>query len=117
MAFKQGQQQRLPHDCQWVSASSAAGFGGIGLDAAMINPVSTSNRNARRSGSHLVGAAGSSFGHVQRNLLSGEGSRHNPLPSAWQPDSAELLQGSQPVWRDPSTILSSDREGQLSYES
>jgi hypothetical protein len=60
---------------------------------------------------HLLAAAGSSFGHVQRNLLSGEGSRHGPVPCPWQPDSAEPLQSGQPVWRDPSTRLSSDRRG------
>ena len=31
------------------------------------------------------------------------------MPCAWQPDSAEPLQSGQPVWRDPSTRLSSDR--------
>ncbi|CAK6687609.1 hypothetical protein OGCDGJMD_00256 [Cyanobium usitatum str. Tous] len=70
--------------------------------------MSTAHRNARRRRSHLLAAAGSSFGHVQRNLLNGEGSRHDPVPCAWQPDSAEPLQSGQPVWRDPSTRLSSD---------
>ncbi len=106
MAFKQGQQQRLPHRCQWVSASSTAGLGGFGLQAAGINPVSTAHRDARRCGSHLLAAAGSSFGHVQRNLLSGEGSRHEPVPCAWQPDSVQPLLSGQPVWRDPSTRFS-----------
>jgi len=41
--------------------------------------------------------------------LSGEGSRHDPVPCAWQPDSDEPLKSGQPVWRDPSTRLSSDR--------
>jgi MoxR-like ATPase len=40
--------------------------------------------------------------------LNGERSRHGPVPCAWQPDSAELLQSGQPVWRDPSNRLSSD---------
>jgi hypothetical protein len=37
----------------------------------------------------VLETAGSSFGHVQRNLLSGEGSRHDPVPCAWQPVSAD----------------------------
>ena len=75
---------------------------------AAMGVTSTAHRNARRSGSHLLAAAGSSFGHVQRNLLNVERSRHGPVPCAWQPDSAEPLQSGQPVWRDPSTRLSSD---------
>jgi len=55
-----------------------------------------------------MAAAGSSVGNVEHDLLSGEGSRHDPVPCAWQPDSADPLQGGQPVWRDPSTRLSSD---------
>ena len=54
-------------------------------------------------GGHLLAPAGSSFGHVQRHLLSGEGSRHDPVPCAWQPDSADPLQSGQPDRRDPST--------------
>jgi hypothetical protein len=64
-------------------------------------PVGTAHRNAHRSGSHLLAAASSSLGDVQRNLLSGEGGRHGPVPCAWQSDSAEPLQSVQPVWRDP----------------
>ena len=30
------------------------------------------------------------------------------MPCAWQPDSDEPLKSGQPVWRDPSTRLSSD---------
>ncbi len=71
--------------------------------------MSTAHRNACRRRSHLLAAAGSSFGHVQRNLLNGERSRHGPVPCAWQPDSAELLKSGQPVWRDPSTRLSLER--------
>jgi len=74
----------------------------------VINPVRTAHRDAHRSGSHLVAAAGSSIGHVQRNLLIGEGSRHDPVPCAWQPDSADPLGSGQPVWRDHLTRLSSD---------
>jgi hypothetical protein len=37
------------------------------------------------SGSHLRAVAGSPFGQGQRTLLSGEGSRHDPVPCAWQP--------------------------------
>ena len=115
MAFKQRQQQRFPHLSQWVRSSSAAGLGGFGLQAAGVDPVSTAHRDARRCGSHLLAAAGSSFGHVQRNLLSGEGSRHDPVPCAWQPDSAQPLQSGQPVWRDPSTRLSSDTPWQNGF--
>jgi hypothetical protein len=42
--------------------------------------------------------------------LGGEGSRHGPVPCAWQPDSADPLRSGQPVWRDPSTRLSSDNK-------
>ena len=66
-----------------------------------IHPLSAAHRNTCRCGSHLLAPAGSSFVHVQRNLLSCEGSRHDPVPCAWQPDSAQPLQSGQPVWRDP----------------
>jgi len=108
MALQQRQQQRLPHCGQWIRTASGAGFGCFGLEAACINAVGTAHRDARRSGSHLLAAAGSSFGHVQRNLLSGEGSRHGPVPCAWQPVSADPLRSGQPDRRDPSTRLSSD---------
>jgi hypothetical protein len=80
----------------------------LGLETACVDPLSTAQRDARRRGSRLLATAGSSFGHVQRNLLNGEGSRHEGLPCAWQPDSAQPLQSGQPDWRDPSNRLSSD---------
>jgi len=40
--------------------------------------------------------AGSMFGCRQRNLLSGEESRYDPVLCAWEPDSAEPLQNCQP---------------------
>jgi len=83
MALQQGQHQRLPYLGQRVWPPPSTGFRSFGLDSAVINPVSTAHRDARRSGSHLPAAAGPSFGNVERNLLSGEGSRHDPVPSAW----------------------------------
>jgi hypothetical protein len=91
MALQQGQEQRFPDLGQWVGTPPATGLGGFGLEAASINPVGTAHRDARRCGSHLLAAVGSSFGHVKRNLLDGEGSRHGPVPCAWQPDSAGPL--------------------------
>jgi hypothetical protein len=112
MALQQRQEQRFPHLGQWVGSASAAGLGGFGLEATCINAVGTAHRDARRCGSHLLAAAGSSFGHVQRNLLSGEGSRHDPVPCAWHPVSADPLRSGQPDRRDPSTRLSSDTKRQ-----
>ena len=69
------------HECSRHIFSSAMaggigkGLGGFGLKAACINPVGTAHRDARRCGSHLLAAAGSSFKYVQRNLLNGEVSR------------------------------------------
>jgi len=107
MALQQGQQQRLPHLGQRVWTPPSMGFGSFGLDSGVIHPVSTAHRDARRSGSRQEVAAGSSFGHVQRKLLSGEGSRHDPVHCAWQLDSADPLQSGQPDRRDASTRLSS----------
>ena len=89
MALKQRQQQRVPDLGQWVGTLPATGLGGFGLEAACINPVGIAHRDANRCGSHLLAATGSSFGHVERNLLNGEWIRHDPVPCAWQPDSAD----------------------------
>ena len=89
MALKQRQQQRVPDLGQWVGTLPATGLGGFGLKAACINPVGIAHRDANRCGSHLLAATGSSFGHVERNLLNGEGIRHDPVPCAWPPDSAD----------------------------
>ncbi len=91
----------VPHLCQGLRPSPASWFGSFRLEAAAINLVGTGERKSRRRGSHLMAAAGSSFGHVQRNLLSGEGSRHGPVPCAWHriqqtPSGAVNLIGATP---------------------
>jgi hypothetical protein len=43
MAFKQRQQQWLPHLGQRVWSPPATGFGGLRLDAAVLNPEGTAH--------------------------------------------------------------------------
>ncbi len=58
MAIQQGQGQRYPDFGQWVGTLSTTWLGGFGLESVSINPVGTTHRDARRSGSHILAATG-----------------------------------------------------------
>ncbi len=92
-------QQRLPDLNQRFRPAPLARLDSQGLEKARIDPLGAAQRDSRNRGSRLEATARSSFGHIQRNLMNGEGSSQEGLPCAGQPDSAQPLQTVQPNCR------------------
>ena len=80
-ALQQRQELRLPDARQGIRSGAPSGLAGLGLDLVLLDPPGTAHGDARRCGSRLLGAAGASFGHVQRSLLARQRCRHPHGPA------------------------------------